>query len=337
MLTQPPIEADANVFFSVITTLSKNLDHLENWLDCLLLQGHRQPTEILLVDVCFSHPERQLRVRYLLEEKGDQIAQSPYRFHFTECRKNVELNACLNQAIAAASGQWIYFLHNDDQILKHTFFEFAAVIKEFASVEIISGRFQSLNQHQDLTGKSPELAAEGFVSAQFKDLFLYKNPLTSGCTLYRKDVLQKYSCLNTTLGLAAEWDLLRRLAASGCHWYYVPRYLCAYRSGDRPDYWTGYLNGHMPDFWKVLESNPAAYSMGEVQRAKLYNYQRLFQYVDLCFQDEQFAKGYQILIDLVQYSNLGDRLWLKILEKHHFKHRDQLIQIMKKLQLQTKT
>ncbi|NJN73196.1 MAG: hypothetical protein HC799_10530 [Limnothrix sp. RL_2_0] len=130
--------------------------------------------------------------------------------------------------------------------------------------------------------------------------------------------------------------MLRRLTASSRHWYYVPRYFCAYQSGDRPDYWTGYLNGYMPDFWKVLESHSAAYSVGEVQRAKLYNYQRLFQYVDLCFQDEQFAKGYQILIDLVQYSNLGDRLWLKTLEEHHLKHKDQLIQIMNQLQLQGK-
>lgn len=336
MLTQPPIEADASILFSVITTLSKNLDHLESWLESLLCQGHHQSTEILFVDVHSPHPERQFQIRYLLEKKSDEIAQSPYKFHFIECRQNVDLNTCLNQAIAAASGEWIYFLHSDDLVLKHTFFEFAAVIKECASVEVISGRFQSLNQHQDLTGKSPELAAEGFVSTQFKDLFLYKNPLTSGCTLYRKNVLQKCGGFNAVFGQAAEWDLLRRLAISGCHWYYVPRYLCAYRSGDRPDYWTGYLNGHMPDFWKVLESNSATYSMGEVQRSKLYNYQRLFQYVDLCFQDEQFAKGYQILIDLVQYSHLGDRLWLKTLEENHLKHKVQLIQIVKKLQLQSK-
>ncbi|NJN73195.1 MAG: glycosyltransferase family 2 protein [Limnothrix sp. RL_2_0] len=191
MLTQPPIEADASVLFSVIATLSKNLDSLESWLDSLLCQGHYQSTEILFVDIYAPHPERQLRIRCLLEEKGDEIAQSPYKFHFMEYRQNVDLNTCLNQAIAAASGKWIYFLHSDDRVLKHTFFEFAAVIKEFASVEVISGRFQSLNQHQELTGKSPELATEGFVSAQFKDLFLYKNPLTSGCTLYRKDILQK--------------------------------------------------------------------------------------------------------------------------------------------------
>ncbi|MGB2925038.1 MAG: glycosyltransferase family 2 protein [Limnothrix sp.] len=336
MLTQPSTRPDQKTFFSVIAPLAQTATSFKNWLDSLLAQGHLQATEILLLDTDSRYPKQQSTINALLNEKKEALIQSPYEIRLITWGASITLNEAINRTVNIAKGEWIYLLYSDDQVLRHTFLEFAAAIKEHPTVELISGRFQSLDQHQDIASKSPELLSEGLISDELKTLFLYKNSLVTGCTLYRKDTWQKNGGLKPDLGQAAEWELLRRLACREVCWHYVPRYLCACQSGDRPDYQTGYLNGFMPDFLRVLEQEQTGYSRESIKLAKLHNYKRLFQYVDSCFQDEQFAQGYRILMDLTQYSELGDRLWLEALEQNSLKHKKHLLKILQDLQTRTK-
>ena len=326
---------------TIISPISSNLDNSKKWLESLLQQEHNLSTEVVLI--CPEVPNStqfKKQLNGLFTAYQEEIRHSVYNFYIFEQKYNPEcnqsLNNCLNQVAQTANGEWLYVLDNESQVLKHTFLEFAAVIKEFPSVEIISGRFYRLNHQQEVIEKSPDLAEEGFVDDHFKSLFLHSNPLRCSCSLYRKYIWQKTGGLKTELKRAAQWEWLRRLAHGCFNWYYIPRYLCyASMSQNRGQLFDDHDRVDR-DFLQVLHTERSFYSLSEIQQAKTLICKQLFQYIDLCFQDNQYSRGYAAIFDFLSCINLGDRLWLdnlRNLKQSNIKHKDQLIGIIQELEI----
>lgn len=326
---------------TIIAPVSSSLENGIRWLESLLNQGHSLKTEVLLICPKIS-PKSQLeeQINSLFKTYQQAIKNSVYKFYIFDQHYNLNcnqsLNDCLNNAVKKANGKWIYILDCDSQILKNTFLEFVAVIKEFPSVDIISGRFYRLSHQQKIIEKSPDLAKEGFVEPGFQKLFLHSNPLRCSCSLYRRDIWLKTGGLRTELKRAAQWEWLRRLVHGDFAWYYIPRYLCCssmtqnrgqlFDDQDRVD----------TDFLKVLHTEYSAYSLSEIKQAKTLVSKQLFQYIDLCFQENQYSRGYAAIFDFLSCINLGDRLWLdnlRSLKQSNIKHKDQLLSIIQELEI----
>ena len=202
--------ADKQIEFTIIAPCKLPLTVADQWLQSLLAQGHSQKTEVIVL-----FPEAEI-TNYLksqwqkvLKIYKTEIEQSPYSFSFVAIGDHddaVSLAITLNKVISLANGEWIYISPTNNQLLKSTFFEFTAVIKEFPEVELISGRFHRLGSDQKILEKSSPLELEGFTPNTFKYHFLQQNPLRFGSTLFRKYIWEKSRGLNPEFADVAWWE-----------------------------------------------------------------------------------------------------------------------------------
>ncbi|AFY40530.1 hypothetical protein Lepto7376_4422 [[Leptolyngbya] sp. PCC 7376] len=319
MLNPHCFVADKQIEFSIIAPFRSSWSASETWLKSLLMQGHHQLTEVILVLPEMDASE-YLKSQWekLLDCYYEEIESSPYRFSFLTAIQGDDassFNGALNEAVRVANGEWIYISQTDNQLFKSAFFEFTAAIKEAPDIELISCRFNRLNDEQQVIEKSPMLESEGFVTEAFKYHFLYQNPLRFGSTLFRKYLWYSSGGLKPELADAALWELLRRLAHGCFRWFYVPRSICNVAFDEE----TGQLFRHSgqlsQSFLKLIGSRHACYSRQEMDLAQQAIARQLFQYINNCFQNYQYAQGYNLIFELLQSINLGDRQWLDCLRK----------------------
>ena len=336
MLNPHRFVADKQIEFSIIAPcFDDSSSTAETWLQSVLAQGHRQPTEVIIVLPDTENGDR-LKTQWetLVTLYQDDIAASP--FHFSVLTvihgdDTASVNAALNEAVRVANGEWIYISPTGNQLFKSTFFEFTAAIKEAPAIELISFPFHCLNGQQEVIEKSPILSQEGFVNAGFKYHFLYQNPLKFGSTLFRKYLWQSGGGLKPELADAALWELLRRLAHGCFRWFYIPRPICKVASDEE----TGQLfchNGKLSQaFLNVVASRHACYSRQELDVAQAAIARQLFQHIDNRFQSHQYAQGYNLIFELLQCIDLGDHQWLDCLrrmDKTQIQHQQEIFKIM---------
>ncbi len=334
MLTPHCLATDKQVEFTIVALFQPCLKKSETWLQSLLRQGHRHLTEvILLLPLASERSNYQAQWQQLLDEYQEDIRRSPYVFSYLlvgELDDAIHQNIALNKAVYLANGEWIYLSLTSNQLVKSAFFEFTAVIKESPDVELISGCFNRLKENHQILEKSQILEPEGFVQNTFKSHFLYQNPLCFGSTVFRKYLWQKSGGLKPELETSALWELLRRLAHGCFRWYYVPRCICNIDFNEE----TGQLfhqRGKLSStFLQVITAKHACYSRQEITQAQEAIARQLFRYINDCFQEGRFTRGYSVIFELLQCASCGDRLWLEYLRKMDQKqitHKQEILNI----------
>lgn len=333
MLTPHGFVVDKQVELTIIAPCKQTIDNATSWAESLLCQGHRQPTEVILL---LPQGEITAYWQQLLANYQRELERSPYIFSYLAIGNHndgKDLAITINQAIKAAQGTWIYILPTDYQLGRATCFELTAVIKECPEVALISGLCHRWNTESQMLIKSHPLASEGFVPNTFKSHLLQRNPLTFGSTALRKEIWERYDGLNPEFAEAAWWEFLRRIVHDHWHWYYVARPFCYVPSSETAGELLNAQGGLSQAYLRLIQTQSLGYTSQELTTAQTAIAQQLFRRMNYCFKSQAYAKAYGLIFDLLEGIDVGNQLWLETLHTMKRKQLPYKQEILKVIQL----
>lgn len=172
---------------SVVIPVYKVEQYISHTMQSLLNQTTRD-FEVILVDD--GTPDRSIEVAEAILKTSDVA----YRILK---QSNSGQGIARNTGVAAAQGEWIFFLDSDDVLQPDTLEGMLKLIQQYPNTDIVYSGFQYVYEDPFQEGK-PETVVETFNTEQMLHGFLVRSKvvLVPG-TLYRKQFLEE-NCLKQT-------------------------------------------------------------------------------------------------------------------------------------------
>ncbi len=321
---------------SLILPRGDRLDYLEKCIESICQQQHEGSTEILLLDNAHSETNRE-ELELLFGNYRAYFPKQKYTIHYIKHPQFLEVYANINWGLKLANGQWLYLIHAGDLLLESTLVWFEEIIQQQPNLDLISGGFYQINQFNEILYKSDFLNNKGLVEPRFFEQFFISNPLQPITTIYNKALLEKVGYFNTNLATGADWELLRRvIKVPNLNWYYLPQYVGAARSHITNDQ-SALSNA---DVWQILDASERYFSPDEQRISKKNRFSQCFQSMEEYLLAGKVDRALSVGLDLVTFSDLGDRLWLEVLKQQNFKYKQQMYEmismLMKQVEITTK-
>lgn len=314
--------------YSIILPLSNDLQYFAAWLESLLSQSHQGSTEILFVnngndDSIRTSLERILQRYFLHLEKRD------YTFYYISHSQKLRHYDSLNTVLRLVNGEWIYISDHNTLLEKNAFSEFEQAIQTYTDLDLLCGRFYQVNAQAEIVKTSPKLGTERIVDQDFFSLFLFNNPLKLAPILYHKRIFAALDYFNPKLGQFIDWEFLRRITQSPYkNWYYCPKYLaCSCLNSIEKDVENS-LNNSSQSIWNMINLGQQYYPYREQKLVKKSQYIKLFSLINQLFLDEKVDQTFSLLWEMVEYSELGDRLWLEVLNQSTLKYKREIYDVI---------
>lgn len=309
---------------TILIPLGDRLNYFASCLRSICQQKHQGRTEILLLDDASDVFNRD-DLEEIFQQYKLYLPSEKYTVYYVRHPQNLGESGSINWGCKLANSPWIYIVHDDDLLLENTLPWFEDILQNNSDLDLISGAFYTINESDDITTKSKFLTHTGLVNIKFLELFLADDPLRFIATFYNKQIFEKAGFLNPELESVAHWELCRRICnVPDLNWYYLPQHIGADREISESNK-TSISNQYI---WQVLKLSEQYFSPLEQKISRKRRYQKCFQAVDDYFMAEEFDQALAICLDLVEFSELGDRLWLEVLNQSNFKHKQQMYQLM---------
>lgn len=303
---------------TLIVYLSAALDHLATCLEGLLEQDDQQCLEILWIDDQ-GQGDRQSVLEAIYHQYDAYLAQHQYRFRYIQLTDHLGQYASINHGLTLATGQWFYCCNSDQRLLPSVLNQWQRVIQTQPDLELISCQFYRLNHQDEILEKSLPLATVGWVDDGFRRQILQADILPLNAQLIHRDLFSKVGYFDPVFSSLAAWEWLRRVSTyPAIHWYYLPEYLVCDRQLENPT-----VSSHT-SLWQVLKRGEKYCSPTEQRLTKKHQYLTLFTLADQFLAHQALDQVCAMMVDIVQYSDLGDRLWLEVLNQGTFKHKQEL-------------
>ncbi len=148
-------------------------------------------------------------------------------------RKDLGIFGNMNALLKASSGDWIHFCHDDDWILPGFYTRWLKALEESPEAGVVSilprvvhedkgGAVTPMPRWFDRTGihRPEQLLAHLYQGTCFCIIGM----------LVKRSAYDQVGRFNETLPHSADWEMWKRLAASGVPWYYCQESLCRYRN-----------------------------------------------------------------------------------------------------------
>ena len=188
---------------SVVIPVYKVEQYITHTMQSLLNQTYRN-FEIILVDD--GSPDRSIEVAQAVLESGDLT------YHVLR-QENSGQGIARNTGVAAAKGEWIFFLDSDDVIQPETLEEMLALTEKYPQTDIVYTGYQYV--HEDVFRKSPDtqMVEAAFNREEMLSGFLLRKKvvLVPG-TLYRKSFLEESNIHQTGIRWSEDqlfmWNVL---------------------------------------------------------------------------------------------------------------------------------
>ncbi|MGB2924745.1 MAG: hypothetical protein WBB82_05555 [Limnothrix sp.] len=315
-------------FYSIILPLSSDLKYFTAWLEALLMQSHQGSTEIIFVNNGVDYSIRT-SLEKILQRYFLHLEKCDYTFYYINHPQKLRHYDSLNIILQLVNGEWIYISDYGSFLEKKTFVNFEKVIQTYTDLDLICGRFYQANAEAEIVKISPKLGVEGLVDKDFLSLFLFNNPLKSAPILYHQKIFKTLGYFNPELEQLIDWEFLRRITQSSYKsWYYLPKYLAFSRSDlinkDVPIL----PNNNNRLIWKMIKLGQQYYPAREQKLVKKSQYIKLFDLVNQLFLDKKVDQTFALLWDIVEYSELGDRLWLEVLNQSTLKYKREIYDVI---------
>lgn len=130
--------------------------HVEDFilpcLESVARQTLTEGVECILVDDCGHDGSMQIVEDFVGQYKGD------VRFIILHHEHNRGLSAARNTALAAATGEYVYFLDSDDYLFDHSFASLWQLVERHPHVDVVQGNLYSEDIESNLyaKGRFPE-------------------------------------------------------------------------------------------------------------------------------------------------------------------------------------
>ncbi|MEH2066333.1 MAG: tetratricopeptide repeat protein [Nostoc sp.] len=312
--------------FTIITPLYNRVTYLEDWLQSLLRQNHQGSTEILLMDDGSTSINRH-DIEAIISKYEQEITQKKYVFHYFCQKENQGEFKNVNMGLQMANGEWIYLLHDDDWVMDDAFIEWENVVDQYPDADLITARFFNINSQNEITFESPALESEGWVGDTFINNFIYGNPLHIHSTIFHKEVFDKIGNFADDIRFYADWEYWRRASKADLKWYYLPKNLSYYREHGNTESFKREQEFFGKDFWKIIERGKKYYTHDEFYASKFYQYQDIFQKLDVCWENRQLSDSLKIIYNMILFSEMEDGIGLECLIKLPIKYKEEIIKM----------
>ncbi|AFY36798.1 glycosyl transferase family 2 [[Leptolyngbya] sp. PCC 7376] len=314
--------------FSIILPLHNRLNYFESCLKSICQQQHQCRTEILLLDDASQTFSRQ-DIQQIVEKCRPYLPSEKYTIYYLRHPQNLGEYSNINWGIKLANSPWIYIVHDDDLLLENTLLWFEEIIQKQPSLDLVSGASYTIDDTDKIIKKSSFLGNQGLANQEFLNLFLANNPLECVATIYSKQIFEKVGYFKADLDVSADWELLRRVSkVTELQWYYLPQYIGACRHHEQQkskQYQTSISDQYI---WQVLNLSQHYFSSLEQRTSKKSRYWQCFQAVEHYFDAGEMDSALSLCLDIVEFSDLGDRLWLEVLNQFELKHKQQIYELM---------
>lgn len=200
--------------------------------------------------------------------------------------RNLGLAGTRNQGIAAAAGDYIGFLDDDDLFELTKIEKQVAVLDQQPAVDIVYCGYYYLYEDGRHLYENVALPEGGIL----KDLLL-SSPILAHAPLVRRACFDRWGIFDASMRVCEDWDLWLRFAIQGCRYACIQEALCAYRQhrGNMTQKIEVWSKGHLvvldrvfstPGLPKdILALKPAAYARSRITVACAY------------FREMEFARG----------------------------------------------
>ncbi len=235
----------------------------------------------------------------------------------------------INSALKIARGEWIQIINDHDLLLPKSFSQIEKIIDQSLEIDVISGCFYYINQQDEVLLKPHPLSQEGLVSKDFFNGLLTENPLHSVAIIYHKTIFTKVGYFNPEIELAGDWELWQRIAKiPRVRWYYLPEALACVRVDTTARTLKEHLFVPEKYIWQIFHKGRAYLSLEEQKIVKKHRYFRCFTEAEELLLRGKMDQVLSLMLDLVEFSNMGDRLWLEVLNQSGFKYKKEMYDIM---------
>ncbi|NJN72905.1 MAG: glycosyltransferase [Limnothrix sp. RL_2_0] len=314
--------------YSIILPLSNDLCYFVKWLESLLSQSHQGSTEILFIDNSFDHSIRP-HLEKIIQRYFLHLEKKDYTFYYIHHPQKLKYYDSLNTTLQLVNGEWIYISGQNISLEEKTFSRFDQAIQTCTNLDLICGRFYQINTEAEIVKTSPLLGLEGLVNQDFFSFFLFNNPLESAPILYNKKIFELLGYFNSQLEQFIDWEFLRRITQSSCTtWYYYPKYLACSCSDSAEKDVLNPPNYSSQSIWKMINLGQQYYPHREQKLVKKSQYIKLFTFINQLFLDAKVDQTFSLLWEIVQYSELGDRLWLEVLNQSKLKYKREIYDVI---------
>ncbi len=150
--------------------------------------------ELIIADDCSPHGE----VRDIVKE----YAKKDSRVRLIERESNGGISAATNDAIAAASHEWLVFMDHDDTLVEHALFQVALAIEEHPNVALLYSDEDKINEANE-----PFMP---YFKSDFDPLLLLGQNYVCHLTTVRRDLVNDLGRLRSEFDGAQDWDLVLR-------------------------------------------------------------------------------------------------------------------------------
>lgn len=132
---------------SIIIPIYKVEPYVERCINSVLRQTYRN-LEVILVDDCT--PDRSMEIAKSLINDYEYQNESPndFGFVFLTHEHNRGLSAARNTGTAAATGEYVYYLDSDDEIIPKCIEKMVEAVIKYPDVEMVQG-FRQIIPHRD--------------------------------------------------------------------------------------------------------------------------------------------------------------------------------------------
>ena len=314
--------------YSIILPLNNDLKYFAAWLESLLSQSHQGSTEILLINNSLD-PSIRPDLERILQRYFLHLNKRNYTFYYICHPQKLRYCDSLNTALRLINGAWIYISEHNTLLEENAFSEFEKAIQTCAHLDLVCGRFYQRNAEAEIVKTSPKLGLEGIVDQDFFSLFLFNNPLNTAPILYHKRIFETIGYFNPKLEQFIGWEFLRRITQSSCtNWYYYPKYLACSRSDLTEKDIVSTSRNSSQSIWRMINLGQNYYSYREQKLVKKSQYIKLFSLINQLFLDQKVDQTFSLLWDIVQFSELGDRLWLEVLNQSTLKYKREIYDVI---------
>ena len=107
--------------------------HIERSLHSVMRQDYTGPLECIIVDDCTPDKSIEIADRLLHGYNGSIC------FHVIHRQENGGLSAARNTGIRESTGNYLFFLDSDDEIMPHTISTLMALAKKYPGVDLVYG------------------------------------------------------------------------------------------------------------------------------------------------------------------------------------------------------
>ena len=161
------------------------------------------------------------------------------------------------------------------------------------------------------------------VQQSFLNEILLDNLIPVNAILCHKNIFKKIGYFDPRLTDFATWEFLRRASkVKDIKWYYLPEHLVCDRQTETDLLFGNHLAGEK--VWQVLNFGEKYCSPSEQRLSKKYRYLQLFTRANQLLAAKKIAPVCSIMLDIVKFSGLGDRLWLEVLNQADLEHKKEL-------------